>query len=419
MQKDNFGLTTTQKNRLLEAQEFSQEGPGTIVRDFEMLLNLIGDQGLPATPAHQLALKNLEMINQRLTHPLELKLKRALQKSYPHINGLYLLLRASGLGVIDTSGKKVWIRLDSETLESWRSLNEAERYFALLEAWWGRASEEIIGEHANRFITIPIKIKGFIEYFIKTDGMKNGRPDDVYMLRYYPGLHNLGLMELFGLVAIRPAPPVEGQGWEPQHIAITDWGQALIGNYMEFIAEALVTDAKLDASIPTLAVLYDPMVGFAQWRRMVQPLIRGWRHDLEVADLEFQRGTHIFKVSLDKNCWRRIAIRGKAFCDELAAAILQAFDFDDEHLYQFSYQDRFGRAIRIDDPHVSSEVAFADEVKIGDLPLNENTRLHFRYDFADNWRFTLETETVNADLTLKKPKILEKHGKAPKQYPDW
>ena len=420
VKKDTFELTSMQKTHLLEVQDFTEQGPGTIVRDFEALLNLIGDQGLPATPAHQLTIKTLETINQRLTHPLTLNLKRALQKSYPHINGLYLLLRASGLSVIETSGKKVWIKMDRQTLESWRSLNEAERYFALLEAWWGRATEEIIGERKQRFMTIPMKIQKFIEYLTKIGIKKIQHRDEGHMLRYYPGLHNLALMELFGLVSISPAPQTQSQGWEPQHIAMTDWGQALVGSYIEFIMESLSSDAKLDSLIPALAVLYDPIVGFAQWSQAVRPLIKEWRRDLEIAEFQFQPGPQVFKVSLAKDCWRRIAIRGDASMDDLAAAILRAFDFDDDHLYRFSYQDRFGRVVEIDDGRLEEpDEISADQVKVGNLPLTENMRIHFLYDFGDNWEFTLETERVNPDLKIKNPKVLEKHGKAPEQYPEF
>lgn len=129
-----------------KAQDFERRAPGTLRRDFETLLSLIGDQGMPVTPAHLFTMNCLETINHSLTHPLELRLKRAAQKSYPYINGLYLLLRATGISWIDTQPKKPLLKLDPIVLESWRSLNGAERYFALLKAWWGRASDEMLGE---------------------------------------------------------------------------------------------------------------------------------------------------------------------------------------------------------------------------------------------------------------------------------
>ena len=50
----------------LDAPDFERQAPGTILRDFDALLDLIGDQGLPVTPGHLLTLKTLETINRVL-----------------------------------------------------------------------------------------------------------------------------------------------------------------------------------------------------------------------------------------------------------------------------------------------------------------------------------------------------------------
>jgi hypothetical protein len=78
--------------------------------------------------------------------PLDVKLKRPQQKSFPRINALYLLLRASGLTQIALEKKEMKLLLDNKALTDWASLNPTERYFALFHAWWLRGSAEIIGE---------------------------------------------------------------------------------------------------------------------------------------------------------------------------------------------------------------------------------------------------------------------------------
>jgi len=134
-------------------------------------------------------------------------------------------------------------------------------------------------------------------------------------------------------------------------------------------------------------------------------------------------------ISLLNNCenvgtyhrWRRIAIRGDACLDELAATILSSVGFDSDHLYSFSYKDRFGRTVEIDHPYLAGESdnALADDVKIGDLPLAEGMRIGFLFDFGDQWEFEIQTESVDAGPVSKKPRVLERHGKAPKQYAGW
>jgi len=421
VEKDHaFEWTPVQIN-LLEAQDFEHQAPGTILRDFEALLSLIGDQGMPVTPAHLFAINGLETINRNLTHPLELRLKRPIQKSYPHINGLYLLLRATGISLVDTQPKKPLLKLDPIVLESWRSLNGAERYFALLKAWWGRASEEMMGERRCWSADVLAKNIDFVERFPKTGILKVEKPQDADMLRYYPGLYNLALMELFGLLDIRAMPIEAAKGWLPEGIRMTDWGKTLLDGYADFINKSLGRNAESRLSMLGFTELFDPLNHFEQWSRVVRVYIKGWRKDLEIPVSLFQPGPHVFKVSLGVDCWRRIAIRGDACLDELAATILSSVGFDSDHLYSFSYKDRFGRTVEIDHPYLTGESdnALADDVKIGDLPLAEGMRIGFLFDFGDQWEFEIQTESVDAGPVSKKPRVLERHGKAPKQHAGW
>ena len=416
-----FALTPARR-QLLAAQDFERRAPGTILRDFEALLSLLGAAGLPVTPAHLFAMSSLETINRRLAQPLELRLKRALQKSYPPINGLYLLLRATGLGRIDTQGKQPRLQLDPFVLASWRSLNAAERYFALLRAWWGRASEEMIGERRGGWgETVLQKILSFVHRFPKTGSLTIQTPQDADTLRYVPGFYNLALLELFGLFDLRLRPPAEGQGWQPERLHMTDWGKTLLGSYADFLRQSLAPEAESTLSLLGLETLADPWDCFEAWAKRIRPQLPAWHKDLELPVPVFQPGPHVFKVMLGAACWRRIAIPGDADLDQLATAILDAFHFNRDHLYRFSYRDRFGRTVDIDHPYLAgdSEHALADAVKIGELPLAPGMRLDFLYDFGDQWPFTLHTESIDAGPALHKPRVLEKHGRAPKQYGGW
>jgi hypothetical protein len=283
-----FEEWTPSRIRVLETQDFKQRSPGTVVQDFETLLSLMGDQGLPVTPSHLLAIKSLETINRRLTHPLDLGLKRAVQKSYPPINGLYLLLRATGLALIDANLKKPRLKLDPKLMESWRSLNAAERYLALLKAWWGRATEEIIGERGEGSGEILAKTLAFIESFPKTGILTVEAPQDAERFRYRPGLYNLALLELFGLLEIRLWPLAEGRAWRPERMRMTDWGKALLGSYAGFLQQP---PDEEDGSTPPMLdfmALLQPLECFESWSRTVRPHIEGWRKDLDIPEPPFQ-----------------------------------------------------------------------------------------------------------------------------------
>lgn len=97
MKKIKATLTPDQIHSL-KNQTFTDSEPGTLLKDFSTLLDFIGPTGIPVSGKnHLIAIKLLPQLNQLISHPLDVKLKRPQQKSFPHINGLYLLLRASGL----------------------------------------------------------------------------------------------------------------------------------------------------------------------------------------------------------------------------------------------------------------------------------------------------------------------------------
>src|SRR5260221_8586034 len=124
----------------------NEHSPGSILHDFDVMLDMFKGGGLGVTASGQLAMSAISVINARLAHPLDVKLKRPQQKSYPPILGLYLLVRASGLTRIDETGKKPLLVLEPDMFSQWQNLNPTERFCTLLEAWFLRGRPEILGE---------------------------------------------------------------------------------------------------------------------------------------------------------------------------------------------------------------------------------------------------------------------------------
>ena len=206
-----------------------------------------------------------------------------------------MLLRSSGLALIDTASKKPRLQLDPVVLASWQSLNGAERYFALLKAWWVRSSEEAIGERPS-WEDAMTKVMNFISQFQRTGKQVYETPQDSTGLRYRPGFHNLALMELFGLLEIRTLASVEGQGWHPAQMSLTDWGKSLANHYADFIEQARAPNT--DPVIPSLdfGALFDPLVRFEQWSLVLRPEINGWQNELEIPRSSFT------PVSINSRC---------------------------------------------------------------------------------------------------------------------
>jgi hypothetical protein len=399
---------------LLQARDFARDPPGTVLRDFDALLDFIGEGRVPLSPAYLLGMSQLELINQRLSKPVRMCLKRPIQKSYPPINGLYLLLRASGIGCVDTRQKVPALLADPGLMDAWRALNPVERYFELIKAWWARADEHLIGERGGLSGDFLLRSLWFLDDLLEAGTKRYSVPQEADRLRYHPGLYNLALMELFGFLELELMPPESGSVWLPSALRITDWGRALLVGYLAFCRKEMKTRGP-DEEWGSMSAL-DPAWRFERWSRLVLPQVKDWRGGLDIPEPAFQPGPHVFKVFLGKRCWRRIAAPGNCLLSDFAAEILNAFNFDHDHLYCFSYQNRFGEALQIDHPYMEGEGQPADTVELGNLPLAEGMRIDFLFDFGDNWEFDIVVEAVNAGLSIQDPEVLEKRGEPPEQY---
>lgn len=409
---------TSAEIAVFSKQDFDRYVPGTVLADFETLLQIIGEAGVPATTTHLLPLSSLDHINRSLSHPIEMPLARPQQKSYPHIDGLYLLLRASGLGYIAAWKKKPYLKIEQNRLSAWQSLNPTERYFALLEAWWARGTSDILGDRGGWATVFPIRCQ-----YLLNDLRAVGRriypgPKEADTLRYFPGLYNVALLQLFGLIEADALPPAIAKGWLPGRIEITNWGRALTESYLRHHKAALMQDPEPAGRNPSEHFFLpesDPC--YRQWAAAIRSYFPSWKQDFGAVEPEFRPGPFIVKVSLGRQCWRRIGLAGDTYLTAFADTILDAFDFENDHLFCFRYKDRFGRNAEIDDPRLTEgESLPADAVRIGDLPLLEGTHLTFLFDFGDQWEFAIEVERVDADLAVPKPRILERAGNAPRQY---
>lgn len=398
--------------QILNAQSIDGDQPGTVLRDFETLLAFIGDKTPTVSPKnHLLPMGLLAPLNAQLTHPMQLGLKRPQQRAYSHIHALYLLIRATGLASVTGAGNKPRLAVDGEGLVSWRRLNPTERYFTLLETWLLRARSEIIGERISLFRSPIADWDGFFRR-IPAKGLRiAGHKREEKRLAYVPGLLSVAMLELFGLVTVQHGKPEPGQGWRIVSIRRRPWGDALLHLLSEEL-QSLDFLMRLDI---------DAERAFGELQALIQPYFPAWHDNLRLSEPAFQDGTYIFNVSLGR-VWRRIAVQGKHDFDTLSAGILDAFEFDDDHLYEFSYTTRFGTLRTIHHPEMEEE-PLTSEVYIGEVSLRLGASITYLYDFGDRWEFDVRLERIDpVDRSMRKARILEGHGDAPEQYPwseDW
>lgn len=429
---EDFSLSE-QDSTLLKSLTISETQPGHLLKDFQTLLEFIGSEGrIVSGKRQQISMKDLAELNQQLSTPIDIDLKRPAQKSYPPIHGLYLLLRATGIVKTVAKGKKQFLVLNPPVYDLWQQFNPTERYCTLLEAWLIRGHGEMLGEDRMGYLTEGNRcIQSWHKIVEKKKHTYNQKRTAQDSFSFYPGIHNLALMEMFGLVNITTGKPDAGKGWRIKSIEALSLGTPVLN---------LIKNAFLENNM-TWPSGVDPSVPYGELQDALQPYFPKWQKTLVLPGSDFRSDRHIFKVSLGK-IWRRIAISGDATLEDLSAYILSSVEFDSDHLDSFTYANEMGRKVEVLHPFAKGgffsdeEPLHTDAVKIGSLPLSEGSIMEYLFDFGDCWTFQVQLETIepNPDQiqstrTKKKKKkapvgkILEVHGESPEQYPgsdeDW
>jgi len=135
--------------------------------------------------------------------------------------------------------------------------------------------------------------------------------------------------------------------------------------------------------------------------------------------IKFLDGVYVFKVSLAKDLWRRIEVSADHTLLDLHRAIQEAYRFDDDHLYSFFMDGKAWSRKRFASTY-EDEGPYVDEVRIGELGLSPGQKILYLFDYGDEWRFRVELEEIRSEgRKPRKPRIIERRGRAPEQYSRW
>ncbi len=405
-----YGLTPEQQNELRQLTVTS-DGPGTILKDVQIVIDWVGTEGIETRGKYGLfPIKHIADLNERLSNSLNLNLKRPQQKSFPHINGLYLLLRTVGLLYLTQKKNKQYLILDEKVLASWHSLNPTEQYFTLLEAWFIRGNVETIGERASRF-SHPFSIyNGHVHRFpLEGDSARDGQSQsNLIEATRIDFFHlSLALFEMFGFLSIK-TNPAQNRRWDIQSIHRSAFGDALL----LFLDRLRVSKGFM------WEYDFDITVSYGEWQPALQNFFTEWQNNIITVQPEFQDGVYVYKVTLGE-VWRRIAFPAKLTLEDLSDGILDVFDFDNDHLYQFRYRTRYGFITEVNSPDMD-EGPFTTDVVLGEMGLEIGTDFIYLFDFGDNWEFEVTLERVDPQgPPVDKPLFLEGFGEPPEQYPSY
>lgn len=123
---------------------------------------------------------------------------------------------------------------------------------------------------------------------------------------------------------------------------------------------------------------------------------------------------------------RIVDIRGSQTLDALHMAIFRAFDREEAHMYEFQMGGKKPMArkavrygILLEDGYQGEKSA--ETTAITELNLTSGSVFFYWFDFGDDWWHEIRLLAINPPVQGKGryPRIVEKKGESPPQYPDW
>lgn len=126
---------------------------------------------------------------------------------------------------------------------------------------------------------------------------------------------------------------------------------------------------------------------------------------------------------------RTIQIRGDQTLEDLHHVLFDAFDREDEHMYEFQVGGkgpmdpnarRYVLPMAANDPVDDSKPAGTVRATIGSLGLKKDDVFGYWFDFGDDWWHQIEV--MGIEETTKRtgyPKVTNRVGASPPQYIDW
>lgn len=130
-------------------------------------------------------------------------------------------------------------------------------------------------------------------------------------------------------------------------------------------------------------------------------------------------GSYVISVSIGTGCYRHIQISATATLFKLHQAILNAFEFDDDHMHAFFMDNKQWSQW---DCYVSSKSEPTDRLtkrySLQKVGLTKGKKFLYLFDFGDEWVFqckVLREVDENTDI----PGVIRSVGEAPEQYPNY
>ena len=129
-----------------------------------------------------------------------------------------------------------------------------------------------------------------------------------------------------------------------------------------------------------------------------------------------QYSIKVYPAGRGREVYRNIEICGDQSLDQLCSVILEAFDFSEDHLYEFCMDNRMYSK--------NSYRSFSEfgepssNITLDELELCKGQKFSLHYDFGDDWMFTITVSRIDEVQEKRETRIVKAKGDI-QQYPDY
>lgn len=437
---DNYQTEKVQQKE--RTQSAKTNGSADLVNDIAYLLTYIEEQTIILTQKKGvISGKDLLDINKRVSIQADEVTIHSRQEHYPYIQLLYHLIIAGGLvEVIEGKGKRKSLKT-TEKEQLFHQLTATEQYFFLLETFWVDIQWSVVQRERNG-LTVTQLTELLASVITQGEKMKLKVDVDVHKLLLY--------LEWFGFwVCQRNDEAMTRYGGKNAFYAsgltLTDFGRRVIPillfkrnmqvwniDYRRTFGEFNpIPGAPFDfVMVDGLSFENDDKLDYyATLDQSEEDFLEPFKELYSNKELQktlprkfvgFVHGLYTFKVSCGESVWRKIVLSAEETMDILHQMIMEAFQFDDDHLYTFFMDGTMWSDYCLVSPFEDSGNLQTTEIQVGAVGLSENQRFLYLFDYGDEWLFTVEVSAI--DSTVKDvvtPYIESEYGVAPRQYEEW
>lgn len=129
-----------------------------------------------------------------------------------------------------------------------------------------------------------------------------------------------------------------------------------------------------------------------------------------------QYSIKVYPAGKGRDVYRNIEICGDETLDQLCKTILDAFDFIDEHLYEFCMDNRQHSTGAYYATMMEQEPS--TDIALDELGLYNGQKCLLHYDFGDDWIFHIRVLNIIEVKESFEPRIIKYKGYI-SQYPDY